>query len=442
MWSTAKEITAGDVVIVWLTRDAIQPLVIVPGKELNGRFGVYRHDDLIGIPYGSKVPSRNGRGYIHVLRPTPELWTLALPHRTQILYHADIAFVSSWLALKPGSLMIEAGLEFAAHGMDKFVTLSHRNVCKDGFGLKDAVDAVFLDLPAPWDAVGHAKVALKKDQIGRICCFSPCIEQVLRTVTALNEAGFTGITMYETLLRPQEVSTVQLPTIDQAVQKLKDAEVQAERRRLKQIANSREKEREKFLKRKRDANGLLVPDGAGPSCSNEGDQLINDDPSTGANKKRKELHDLDAVSMMEEGEIGDPARPEEGDGANNEAGPVTTATGSADAKLADQHQRSETDTPASITPSIHAAHPFVEVRGHTSYLTFALLLPYQRLVESLASTQTEPPQVPAPPPEPPTAGNDNTQETTTTMTHDDFDNFLQSIPEALAFHCLAKWLKL
>jgi hypothetical protein len=25
--------------------------------------------------------------------------------------------------------------------MDRFVTLSHRNVCKEGFGLKDAVDA-------------------------------------------------------------------------------------------------------------------------------------------------------------------------------------------------------------------------------------------------------------------------------------------------------------
>ena len=76
------------------------------------RFGVYRHSDLIGIPYGSKVGSRNGKGFIHVLRPTPELWTLALPHRTQILYIADIAFVTSWLDIKPGSKVIEAGESF------------------------------------------------------------------------------------------------------------------------------------------------------------------------------------------------------------------------------------------------------------------------------------------------------------------------------------------
>lgn len=126
MWSTAREIADGDLVIIWMvcfsplsrridaylrlqTRDMLQPLVITAGKELNNRFGVYRHADLIGMPYGSKVGSRNGKGFIHVLRPTPELWTLALPHRTQILYLADIAFVTSWLDVKPGSKVIEAG---------------------------------------------------------------------------------------------------------------------------------------------------------------------------------------------------------------------------------------------------------------------------------------------------------------------------------------------
>lgn len=91
------------------TRDLVQPLVVKPGKELNMRFGVYSHADLVGVPYGSKVGSRNGKGFIHILRPTPELWTLALPHRTQILYLADIAFVTSWLDIKPGSRVIEAG---------------------------------------------------------------------------------------------------------------------------------------------------------------------------------------------------------------------------------------------------------------------------------------------------------------------------------------------
>jgi len=64
--------------------------------------------------------------------------------------------------------------------MADIVTLTHRNVCKDGFTVEDTVDAgmiyllslrliasavisstVFLDLPAPWDAIEHAKKALK-----------------------------------------------------------------------------------------------------------------------------------------------------------------------------------------------------------------------------------------------------------------------------------------
>jgi tRNA (adenine57-N1/adenine58-N1)-methyltransferase len=51
---------------------------------------------------------------------------------------------------------------------------------------------VFLDLPNPWDALESAKQAFSKDRIGRICCFSPCIEQVQRTCAGLKEMGFTG----------------------------------------------------------------------------------------------------------------------------------------------------------------------------------------------------------------------------------------------------------
>lgn len=44
-----------------------------------------------------------------MLQPTPDLWTLSLPHRTQIIYTPDISMIIFQLELKPGSIVIESG---------------------------------------------------------------------------------------------------------------------------------------------------------------------------------------------------------------------------------------------------------------------------------------------------------------------------------------------
>ena len=53
--------------------------------------------------------SLNRKGWVYLLHPTPELWTVNLPHRTQILYSTDISMVILQLALKPGSIVVESG---------------------------------------------------------------------------------------------------------------------------------------------------------------------------------------------------------------------------------------------------------------------------------------------------------------------------------------------
>ena len=50
-----------------------------------------------------------GTGFIFLLDPTPEIWTSVLPHRTQILYAADISAIVTFLDLRPGSVVIETG---------------------------------------------------------------------------------------------------------------------------------------------------------------------------------------------------------------------------------------------------------------------------------------------------------------------------------------------
>ncbi|OJT15155.1 tRNA (adenine(58)-N(1))-methyltransferase catalytic subunit TRM61 [Trametes pubescens] len=408
MWSTAREIAAGDVVIAWMTRDLIQPLVITQGGELNSKYGYYRHDELIGIPYGSKVRSRNGKGFIHLLRPTPELWTLALPHRTQILYLADIAYVTAWLDIRPGSKVIEAGTgsgsfshsvartvgprghlwsyefhetraakareEFTRHGMDDIVTLAHRNVCKDGFTVEDTVDAVFLDLPAPWDAIEHAKKALRKDRATRICCFSPCMEQVLRTVSTLNDAGFTGtssftgplisrplrpalterlvtdITMYETLLRPHMVEAPPpLEKVGSVSARLQVADARREEKRLRQIANARLGIERRAAKRKADEDA--DEEGQEGKRARTGGETGGDELVSPEDQARDEAEALAEIHPT----------------------PVPAAS-STPAQVVHSAASLEEET-AAEPRKITLSKAFPDVRGHTSYLTFAVLLP-------------------------------------------------------------------
>ncbi|KAJ2362861.1 tRNA (adenine-N(1)-)-methyltransferase catalytic subunit trm61 [Coemansia sp. RSA 2610] len=242
----------GDLVVVYSTPETMSTVAVRKGEMFNNRFGSFRHADMIGLKYGTRIQSHTGRGFVYLLHPTPALWTQVVPHRTQILYLPDISFISLYLDLKPGKVVIESGTgsgsfshsiartvapsghlytfeyheprattakrEFEEHKLTDVVTIEHRDVISDGFGRTNIADAVFLDLPAPWDAVGAAKQALRKDTIGRICCFSPCIEQVQRTALALNEHGFAEIRMFECLAKDYEFRTVPLLDIDQAIQ--------------------------------------------------------------------------------------------------------------------------------------------------------------------------------------------------------------------------------
>lgn len=60
-------------------------------------------------------------------------------------------------------------------------------------------DAVFLDLPKPWDAISHASKVLRKG--GKICCFSPCIEQVQKTCLELKKQNYLEVRSFECIGR-------------------------------------------------------------------------------------------------------------------------------------------------------------------------------------------------------------------------------------------------
>lgn len=96
-------------VIIFLGHESMMAVQVQRGAQTQTRYGVIRHSsDLIGQRFGSKVTCSKG-GWVYVLHPTPELWTLNLPHRTQILYSTDIATITLMLDLKPGAVVCESG---------------------------------------------------------------------------------------------------------------------------------------------------------------------------------------------------------------------------------------------------------------------------------------------------------------------------------------------
>lgn len=238
--SLQRRIQDGDLVVVYERHDHMKAVKVTDGAMLQNRFGAFKHSDWIGKPFGSKVFS-NKKGFVYLLAPTPELWTLVLSHRTQILYIADISFVIMYLETVPGCLVLESGTgsgslttslaravapmghvytfdfheqraasareDFEKTGLSSLVTVGVRDIQGEGFPdeFSGRADSVFLDLPQPWLAIPSVGKMLKPD--GVLCSFSPCIEQVQRSCETLN-SNFTDIRTFEVLLRTYEVKEV------------------------------------------------------------------------------------------------------------------------------------------------------------------------------------------------------------------------------------------
>ncbi|KAF9097178.1 tRNA (adenine-N(1)-)-methyltransferase catalytic subunit trm61 [Mortierella sp. AM989] len=375
-YKTNNTIEDGDLVVMYLSRENMSIIRVKEGEYFNCKFGSYKHADMIGLEYGTKLGSNTGRGFLYLLHPTPELWTLVLPHRTQILYIADISFVMDFLNLKPGMSMIESGTgsgsfshsivrtlaptghlytfeyhqervnaamkEFEDHGLSNMVTLQCRDVCKDGFDLENKVDAVFLDLPAPWEAVASAKKAFKQDKIGKICTFSPCIEQISRTVTALNENGFVDIQMFECLIRFNEIRVIPMWTIEEAMERQRAIE----------------------KKRKRATPRTTRENQAGEQKEQEEEDQENDDSTKNKSAKVEASVDDSNVSSAAATPISTSGSDVD-DGVSLVFPSSTTPTSTAPAE-----PRERID-PKNITVTKLP----LEQRGHTSYLMFATFTP-------------------------------------------------------------------
>jgi tRNA (adenine57-N1/adenine58-N1)-methyltransferase len=387
-------IEAGNLVVIFEAFDNLTFVYATPGNVFYNRNGHFYHDDFIGQPFGSKIRSRNngGLGFVFMLRPTSELWARSLPHRTQIVHELDASMIVFHLHLRPGMVVAESGTgsgamshailrtiaprgklhtfefnrvradkareEFHRNKVDNLVHVHHRDVCgghpnnKDqatagipdsggGFGLGgQAVDAIFLDLPEPWLAVPHAAFTIKPN--GRICSYSPCVEQTQQCVTALRDNGFHSMKTVEARLKEYYVDDVELESPPKT--------------RLP-----------------RGGSG----DGYGDSGL-EGDGHKTSESDGGASVLspyiRRRLPESLANLSEDTGAEADNERSEAETEATDEKAPVVTAIAA----------------PAPTKRKKVCARPFSSMRGHTAFLTFATagLLPRSNPAETRASSES------------------------------------------------------
>ncbi|CAH6719536.1 tRNA (adenine(58)-N(1))-methyltransferase catalytic subunit Trm61p [[Candida] jaroonii] len=257
----------GDLVLAFISRNDIKPIRVTKNAILNTRYGNFLHNDMIGSPYGKQMAGAKGYGFIHLLHPTAEMWTISLPHRTQIVYTHDSSYIMQRLNVVNGSRVIEAGTgsgsfthsfsrsvglkgrvftyefhepryleakrEIEDHGIDVNTFITHRDVCQDGFEIqvpenfhngdnKINAQVIFLDLPSPWIAINNLNNVIDPQMKVGICCFSPCIEQVHKTVESLQENGWVDIEMVECRGKRWEARKEMVRDVNDVIKRLKD----------------------------------------------------------------------------------------------------------------------------------------------------------------------------------------------------------------------------
>jgi tRNA (adenine57-N1/adenine58-N1)-methyltransferase len=200
------------------------------GGQLQTHRGVVMHNDLIGLPWGSQVFSHMGNPFF-ILQPALSDLLRDTPRNTQILYPKDIGFILVTMGIGPGQRVIEAGTgsgaltralafsvgregqvisyearpemqQLAAKnivrlGLADRVTFKLRNI-EEGFD-ETGVDALFLDVPNPYDYIGQVRSALKAG--GFFGSILPTTNQVTRLLDALRSHDFAFTEVCEIMLR-------------------------------------------------------------------------------------------------------------------------------------------------------------------------------------------------------------------------------------------------
>lgn len=217
-----------------------------PGERLHTHVGIIEHDALIGQPLGSEITSHTGHKF-YLLTPSTDDLIRDLKRSSQIIYPKDIGFILMKLAIAPGKTVVESGtgsgglttvlalmvgpqghvisydvradMQALARknlervGLAERVTFKLRDIA-EGYDETDA-DALFLDVPNPWDYVSQARNALAGG--GFFGSIVPTANQVSRLLEALQKNRFDFLEVCEVLIRYYKAVPERLRPTDRMV---------------------------------------------------------------------------------------------------------------------------------------------------------------------------------------------------------------------------------
>ncbi|RPJ02366.1 MAG: tRNA (adenine-N1)-methyltransferase, partial [Chloroflexi bacterium] len=81
---------------------------IIAGARFECHLGYIEHDALVGIPYGSQVPTNVGHK-MFALAPNLDDLIRHLQRDGQIIFPKDLGYIAMKLGIRPGVRVIEAG---------------------------------------------------------------------------------------------------------------------------------------------------------------------------------------------------------------------------------------------------------------------------------------------------------------------------------------------
>ena len=221
-------------------------LKVEKGKFFSTHLGNIYFDQIIGREFGEEIYTSQGKK-VYLFQPGIVENIFHMKRKTQIVYPKDLGFILLMLDIKENDRVIDVGLGsgamcgalarlvgekgkvYAYEKREEFISIARYNLSQWGWeerveikekdiegGFEEReIDALFLDVPNPWDYLGECWKALRGG--GRLAIVSPTAGQVVEVLRGLQILPFRETEVWENLFRQYKTNPSAFRPVDRMV---------------------------------------------------------------------------------------------------------------------------------------------------------------------------------------------------------------------------------